>query len=111
MEIGQYVRTLEGKIGQYVCDTDGLSLVTNGINYNYALQYGNYSDDIIDLVEAGDYVNGYKVIYVDRGCSYEQKFIVCERDDEPIAFINTNIKTVLTHEEYERVCFKVSDER
>ena len=111
MEIGQYVRTLEGKIGQYVCDTNGLSLVTNGISCDDALKYGNYSHDIIDLVEAGDYVNGYKVIYVDRDCSYEQKFIVCQRDDEPTVFINSNIKTVLTHEEYERVCFKVSDER
>lgn len=111
MEIGQYVRTLEGKIGQYVCYDVDINYITNGINYNDAVKYGNYSDDIIDLVEAGDYVNGYKVIYVDRGCSYEQKFVVCQRDDEPIAFINSNIKTVLTHEEYERVCFKVSDER
>ena len=96
IEIGEYVRDIDGKI--YKAD-------------NIFLKHANivvktHSKSIIDLIEVGDFVNGFPVmepIYngnvwwgVDEG--YEQ----FKR-----AF--GDIKTILTHEQYEQNCYKLKE--
>ncbi len=70
----------------------------------------NFSDNIIDLIEVGDFVNGYKVISVDYDVMDDT--IECTELD-----LNSNyqynfisirqIKTILTHEQFEANCYKV----
>ena len=73
----------------------------------------NFSDNIIDLIEVGDFVNGYKVISVDYDVMDDT--IECTELD-----LNSNyqynfisirqIKTILTHEQFEANCYKVGGE-
>ena len=88
MEINDYVRTKNGIIGKYIQPELGKPYITNGISFNEGANYGKHSKDIIDLIEVGDYVNGYLVI----GSDYQ-------------------IKKVLTHEQFEANAYKIEKER
>ena len=71
IEVEEYIRTNEGEIHKiietkkddeysykyYICDND--------MGYLRS-QIVNHSKNIINLLEVGDYVNGYKVISIDR---------------------------------------------
>ena len=61
-----------------------------------------YSFDIIDLIEVGDYVNGYKV----RGTSIStlllDNFNMIQIDEE-------DIKSIVTKEQFESVQYKVGE--
>lgn len=73
----------------------------------------NFSDNIIDLIEVGDFVNGYRVISVDYDVMDDT--IECIELD-----LNSNyqynfisirqIKTILTKEQFEVNCYKVGGE-
>ena len=67
----------------------------------------DHSTDIFDLIEVGDYVNGHLVIAINKnlieltiensayGCGFEE------------LNGNTDIKTVLTHEQFEKNIYEV----
>ena len=64
------------------------------------------------LIEAGDYVNGDKVIRIETSSYPEDKnvkIIVCCGDDDYYSYYNEDIKTILTKEQYENNCYKVED--
>ena len=94
IEVGEYIRDIEGKI--YKAD-------------NIFLKHANivvktHSKNLIDLIEVGDMVNKEKVNRIYK--SEHQQYIVLEtrnifkRDSK-------DIKTILTHEQYEQNCYKV----
>lgn len=59
------------------------------------------SDNIIDILEVGDYVNGYDVEYVD----YKDKMIICygaTLDEE-------DIKSIVTKQYFESMEYKVGE--
>ena len=60
----------------------------------------NFSDNIIDLIEVGDYVNGYKVIYV-----YPNLIKVDSTDIWEIH--SRDIKSIVTKEQFESVKYEV----
>lgn len=69
------------------------------------------SKNIIDLIEEGDYVNEQKVLCLkknnddcrdDIGTSYIEGIDIYLRYDE------SDIKTILTHEQYEINCYKIN---
>ncbi len=71
-----------------------------------------HSFNIIDLIEIGDIVNGYRIderaehdvlIHKARGIN-RSGFMI------PVAQYNEEIKTILTHEQYERNCYNVEEE-
>ena len=71
-----------------------------------------HSFNIIDLIEVGDIVNGYRIderaehdvlIHKARGIN-RSGFMI------PVAQYNEDIKTILTHEQYERDCYTVKEE-
>ena len=120
LKIGEYTR-INGKIGKVK------DIVLNGNNYEdsgiylenekfilgkeeiYKLKS---SYNIIDLIEAGDYVNGDKVIRIETSIYPEDKnakIIVCCGDDDYYSYYNEDIKTILTKEQYENNCYKVED--
>ena len=115
LEVGMYVRTKEG----YICkilklnepfEDDGY-LDHNDIG-SASIQEKNVikaSHNIIDLIEKNDFVNGHRVIQVDResleldiensmyGCGCET--INGDRD----------IKSIVTKEQFESMSYKVED--
>ena len=104
IEVGEYVRTKNGKIDKV-------------INNNYYMsQYiecekgivdkeniAKHSKEIIDLIEVGDYVNGYKVISIDTNAPNNCKeCIELDRNNAyEYQWISRNeIETILTKEQY-----------
>ena len=78
-------------------------------NYSKGLSLKNIikaSFNIIDLIEAGDYVNGYKVTYIDNdnqilrvdGFSWGTNIIE-----------NKDIKTIVTHEQFNSMKYEVGE--
>ena len=71
----------------------------------------NFSEKIIDLIEVGDFVNGYKV-------SDKNGTLLCtnikgiDRSGYyiPISQYGDGIKTILTKEQYQANCYKVGGE-
>lgn len=119
IEVGEYIRTKDGYIGKAI-----ENIGKNGKNENvYELRNVKvcgslqnilvseayikaHSKNIIDLIEVGDMVNKEKVKRIYK--SKQQQYIVLEtrnifkRDSK-------DIKTILTHEQYEQNCYKVGD--
>lgn len=60
------------------------------------------SYNIIDLIEVGDYVNGYEVIQIDNGRLY---FDVGDFSFNGIE--NNQIKSIVTKEQFESVSYKL----
>lgn len=68
IKVGEYVRTKEGKIYQYIRDLDELYFVGKDYFEPYLEDIVKHSPNIIDLIEVGDYVNGEIVIDIgERG--------------------------------------------
>ncbi len=70
----------------------------------------NFSDNIIDLVEFGDFVNGYRVAdkYLFAG---EKPVLETEGNDTNCKCLcEKDIKTILTKEQYMANCYKVGGE-
>ena len=119
MEINEYVRTKDGKIGKYIQPELGKPNITNGISFNEGANYGKHSKDIIDLIEVGDYVNGRKVIFTKNNfpkgyCKNNKNdFIFTDYNDEYgewFGFKSDEIETVLTHEQFEANAYKIEKE-
>ena len=62
------------------------------------------SHNIIDLIEAGDYVNGYKVEY-----TMETLLGFEDGQDGDWYMSNENIKSIVTKEQFESMSYKVGD--
>ena len=104
LEVGMFVRTKEGNI-EKICAIENTHIYTDE---DYLSWYGNYnafskaSNNIIDLIEEGDYVNGTIVTtktpnkYIELDYSYNRKG--CYEED---------IKTVVTKEQFESMQYKV----
>ena len=119
---GMYVRTEKGeikKIFQYDEQEDNLIWCTLNCHATIKSSIVKASYNIIDLIEEGDYVNGYPV--VDFDVTY---FNGIDRREEPkrigviveknmgfskTYFKNEDIKTILTKEQYENNCYKVEE--
>ena len=94
LEVGMYVRTKKGKI--YKFDTNN-SMAKNGVK-KYMV---NCSHNIIDLIEAGDYVNGYLVLNV-LDFNDNTRILSLERIyDNKIT--EEDIKSIVTKEQFESI--------
>ena len=118
-----YVRTKDGYISQYkYYDYDiGEGLIgkllciplSNGTFANIE-NIKKFSYNIIDILEKGDYVNGYIVEEIKRG--YDGKIWIDnstrgydEGGEYTIWKRNEDIKSVITHEQMEQMAYKVSE--
>lgn len=69
-----------------------------------------HSKQLIDLIEVGDYVNGYRVINViNEGICPSGKCIDIDssKDSSECTLWEEDIKTILTKEQYMANCYKV----
>ena len=118
IEVNEYVRTRAGHIYKIT------NIDENGLIYWNKIQCGwseqqlediivKHSKQLIDLIECGDFVNGYKVISVDYDVMNDTTECI-ELDlnsNYQYNFISIRqIKTILTKEQYMANCYKVGGE-
>lgn len=121
IEVGEYVRTDKGIIAK----VDEIRLGTNRekkIFLNiYELDNGlwtvidyitKHSKNIIDLIEVGDYVNGYKVIGVTLDPAPSGKYvdIDCDKPSYESYLFEEQIYSIVTKEQFESIECKVKVE-
>lgn len=117
IEVGEYVRNKEGYIDivEKVIEPDEYMpeiyyCCKSIMASSYKSEIIKHSKDIKDLIEIRDYVNGYKVISVDYNV-IDDKTECIELDlnnNYQYNFISARqIKTILTHEQFEANCYKV----
>lgn len=114
IEVGEYVRTDYGEIHKvvHVVEDDG-----DWNYYRYENTMGDFqmsivkhSKNLIDLIECGDFINGYKAISVDYDVMNDTTECI-ELDlnsNYQYNFISIRqIQTILTKEQYMSNCYKV----
>lgn len=123
IKIGEYVRTKKGLIGK----VNKIELAGNGVRYggefltDTIIQFNDgrvyerrvrdkeilkHSFNIIDLIEVGDIVFiedffGYNFIHV-----FDESMLEALKKDVKDGI---KIKTILTHEQYERNCYRLEN--
>lgn len=110
LEPNMYVRTKRGTFDRFMTSKKIESLtwykfedrgsITNPENYII-----NASHNIIDLIEVGDYVNGFEVINID------DEWITMSDTQVPIlkSIANGMIKSVITHEQIEQMEYRIGE--
>ena len=115
VEIKEYIRTKEGIIGIFQnidehCRYYGERLedtiyIINTEKNEYLRLTDNdiktHSKNIIDLIEVGDIVNKEMITIIRRN----DKTI----ESDTCYFTEKDIKTILTHEQYEQNCYKLKE--
>lgn len=117
MKIGDYVRINNGQIAKIVKIKE-YKKWTNIIYTDITIDLhedrscnDNFIDEeniiksspnIIDLIEVGDYVNGYLVEFVDK----DDKMLICFG----ATLDNEDIESIVTHEQFESMKYKVVEE-
>ena len=133
LEEGIYVRTEKGMIAKIISKED-VSGSLHKEEIVFILDDGNrlalnsrkvtkLSHNIIDLIEVGDYVNGYKIDYINSKC--ETPFLRSNQPyrvdntlystlvekgkdyNQPLHFYNEDIKSIVTKEQFESMKYKV----
>ena len=105
IEANEYVRTKDGIIGKVI------KVLSNRVFLN-SLGYAVLIKDIVkhnkiisEVVEVGDYVNGKLIHKIDKGSNYCYLYYGnCK------TFVNYQIKTILTKEQYMANYYKVGGE-
>ena len=111
MKVGDYVRTLDG----YIDKTTDIRLQTKYTKYN-TLYFENKigeklftdeelkemksSSNIIDLIEIGDYVNGYEVTSKDQFLGF---------GNHDWYMTNDEIKSIVTHEQFSQMEYRIGE--
>ena len=104
LEIGMYVRTIKGKIW-IINSQQAIS--------GHRKDIINASNNIIDLIEVGDYVNGNRVIEIDnKSKDIFNKYLLVEEtdyDNYNISYSNNDIKSIVTKQCFESMEYKVKE--
>ena len=110
IEVGEYVRTRAGHFYKITrIDENGL-IYWNKIQCGWSMEQlkdivVKHSKNIIDLIEAGDYVNGKYVKKINQykdGKSIIALIRIIEGQD---------IKSIVTHEQFESIEYKVEESK
>lgn len=118
IEINEYVRTKEGQIIKVrektiiFNDDDGLFIDEYMLPYEQKVV--KHSNNIIDLIEVGDYVNGKEIIPVDYDEDENHNYfdilgIYCIEDDYAytMRLTDINIKSVVTKEQFANIEYRI----
>lgn len=112
--LNEYIRTKNGKIDKVINDNYYISEYIEcekGIVDKENIV--KHSFNIIDLIEEGDYVNGQKVLCLKKNnddCRDDIGTSYIEGIDIYLGYDESDIKTILTHEQYEKNCYTVKEE-
>ena len=107
--LNEYIRTKNGKIDKVINDNYYISEYIEcekGIVDKENIV--KHSFNIIDLIEVGDFVNENEVI--DKYLFNGEMPVLETTGDETNAkcMCESDIRTILTHEQYERNCYKIN---
>lgn len=113
IEVNKYVRTKKGFIAKvseiesgYIFSDDTIDMVYEECRgYVEEKEISNHSKNIIDLIEVGDYVNGYLVTYVDKFSN--QLDILDGRFEYPSTIDSKDIKSIVTKEQFKSIEYEV----
>lgn len=106
--IGEYVRDKDGIIEKVEQIGNSLFWIEDGLAISLYDKDIKHSKNIKDLIEVGDYVNGYRIdniinnILVHRGVGIDRSGFMI-----PVAQYNDDIKTVVTKEQLKKISYKV----
>lgn len=134
LEIGMYVRSkINGMIGKItdieetkvfdsyltVIREETRYILDNNFNKGFCETEKDSveaSHNIIDLIEVGDYVNGYKIVAIEQDYFNGKLVLITEKwetnwqgDRSLVMFHNEDICSVLTKEQYEKMSYKVGE--
>lgn len=117
LEVGMYVRTKRGQIGKVITiGKDNVAIEFNRMWQDVILKTNIVKEpsfNIIDLIEVGDYVNGYKVsaIYNLNGDEIVNITLIMEYGYETINtyFDDYFINSIVTKEQFEQMEYKVGE--
>lgn len=122
IKVGEYVRTECGiakikeisiRNEEYELDKDIMYIhQENYLHTCTKSQILKHSFNIIDLIEEGDYVNEQKVLCLKKNnddCRDDIGTSYIEGIDIYLGYDESDIKTILTHEQYERNCYRLGD--
>ena len=117
-----YVRNCYGRIAKIEDIEDNIAYCDNWLYQRYEefitfIDLNNEKDinkitkvsyNIIDILEKGDYVNGYPIYEI---VEYENdtRAIVIADDNKSIIWKKQNIKSVITHEQMEQMAYKAGE--
>lgn len=123
---GEYIRTKQGYIAKVEDVGENIIMCDSDIYSDYEIApvlvgeqmklITKHSFNIIDLIEANDYVNGMKVIATENRGRYneekqkDEKVILAENYDEWTengVISNEDIKNIVTKEQFNSVMYKV----
>lgn len=106
VKVGEYARDEEG----YIIKIDSDYVIENIGRFIKGHSIVNHSKNIIDLIEIGDYVNGYRV--TDKYLFAEEKSVLeTEGNDTNCKCLcGEDIKTILTKESYMANYYKIGGE-
>lgn len=113
IEVGDYVRTKSGEIGIFVEYRDDKFFCKIKIKNTYYTPpistITKHSKNIIDLIEVGDFVNGYRIDLIDSWgvLVHEARGINKSGFSIPVAQYEEDIETILTKEQYSQNCYTV----
>lgn len=110
IEVEEYVRTNEGIIDQVIIDYNGKcnNSNCNGKHVSCKINYYNegdivkHSKNIIDLIEVGDYVNGYRV----ESVSVETNEVLLDHNGFGWRTLKDGDR-IITHEQFASIEYKV----
>ena len=116
LEVGQYVRTKEGITQFKEYDTSNGKLLCmplmNGTFANIE-DVSKASHNIIDLIEVGDYVNGFRVDEIGEYHSIRTDKVEIYAKVNCSALLNCfyeeDIKSIVTKEQFESMSYKVGE--
>lgn len=125
IEVGEYGRTNKGKIFIFAWleNSDGKRytnkvLLGNGKIFENKFYYFDdgeeivkHSKNIIDLIEVGDYVNGVYIDELPRNPDYKILWHTSKYGDDDQAFEEKDIKSIVTHEQFSSIEYKVGENK
>ena len=105
IEVNEYVRTKDGVI-EKVTKVLSNRVFLNSLGYAVLIKdIVKHNKIISEVVEVGDYVNGKLIHKIDKGSNYCYLYYGnCK------TFVDYQIKTILTKEQFEANCYKVGGE-
>ena len=128
IEMGEYIRTKKGEIMKVTSipvkqeDDDIVTYQTDKGWAELESDIVKHSKNIVDLIEIEDYVNGEKVVDIfDIYLNEENEELASKRVltkyrkaqytglDLQYYLYEEDIKSVLTHEQYERNCYRLEE--
>lgn len=109
IKVGNFVRLNDGTIGKYQINKNWINVVeTNNkyIGFDIEKDILKHSSNIIDLIEIDDYVNGKLIHKIDKGTNYCYLYYGnCK------TFVNYQIKSIVTHEQFSSIEYKVEEDK